>query len=65
MAEGYYMHMGAWAGWKVSMLEGAAQNPFLETLAPTHEWVISAMTSLGTLPKTESNYQVIDSVAKF
>lgn len=40
LAEGYYMHMGAWAGWKVSTLEPALQNPFLQTLEVTREWVV-------------------------
>lgn len=40
LAEGYYMHMGAWAGWKVSTLEPSLQNAFLQTLEVTHEWVI-------------------------
>lgn len=40
LAEGYYMHMGAWAGWKVSTLEPVLQNPFLQTLEVTREWVI-------------------------
>lgn len=46
IAEGYYMHMGAWAGWKVSTLESALQNPFLQTLEPTHEWVV-CLTRMG------------------
>ena len=40
MSEAYYLHMGAWAGWKVSTLEPALQNPFLQTLEVTREWVV-------------------------
>lgn len=40
LAEGYYMHMGAWAGWKVSTLEPGLQTSFLQTLEVTREWVV-------------------------
>lgn len=46
VAEGYYMHMGAWAGWKVSTLEPAIQNQFLQTLEATREWVV-CLTRMG------------------
>lgn len=40
ITQGYFMHMGAWAGWKISTLEPALQNSFLQTLDATHEWVV-------------------------
>lgn len=46
LAEGYYMHMGAWAGWKVSTLEPAEQTRFLQTLEVTREWVV-CLTRMG------------------
>ena len=46
LAEGYYMHMGAWAGWKISTLEPSLQTPFLQTLEVTREWVI-CLTRMG------------------
>ncbi len=46
LSEGYYMHIGAWAGWKVSTLEPSLQSPFLQTLEVTHEWVI-CLTRMG------------------
>lgn len=46
LAEGYYMHMGAWAGWKVSTLEPSLQTPFLQTLEVTREWVV-CLTRMG------------------
>jgi len=40
VSEAYYMHMGAWAGWKMSTLDASQQEPFLQTLEATHEWVL-------------------------
>ncbi len=39
-AEAYFMHMGAWAGWKASTLAAAEQEPFVKTLEVTYEWVL-------------------------
>lgn len=39
LGEAYYMHMGAWGGWKLTILDVAVQNQFIESMDVTREWV--------------------------
>lgn len=39
LSEAYYMHMGAWGGWKLTTLDDALKNQFIESMEVTREWV--------------------------
>lgn len=46
ISEGYYMHMGAWVGWKLTQISDSEKPLFIESLDITHQWVI-CLTRMG------------------
>lgn len=39
LGEAYYMHMGAWGGWKLTTIDQTLKNQFIESMDVTREWV--------------------------